>query len=213
MARIKKMFLILTILITTLITGIFIVDFWVQLSGEEQLFEDTANIPENKAGLLLGTAKYLRNGNINLYYKYRIDAAVKLFRSGKIEYIIASGDNGTKSYDEPTQMRKDLIKKGIPENRIYCDYAGFRTLDSVVRCKEIFGQQKITIISQKFHNERAVFIAKSKGIDAVGFAAKEIKGRYGLKVRIREKFARVKLILDLMFGIGPKFLGKKIDIG
>jgi SanA protein len=213
MARLKKMFLILTILIISLIAGIFMIDFWVQFRGEEQLFEDTANIPENKAGLLLGTSKYLRNGNINLFYKYRIDAAIKLYKAGKISYIIASGDNGTKSYDEPTQMKKDLIKNGIPENRIYCDYAGFRTLDSVIRCKEIFGQQKITIISQKFHNERAVFIAKSKGIDAVGFAAKEIKGRYGLKVRIREKFARVKLILDLVFGVGPKFLGKKIDIG
>ena len=76
-----------------------------------------------------------------MYYKYRLEAAIKLFKSGKIEYIVISGDNGSKTYDEPTDFKEDLIKAGIPENKIYLDYAGFRTLDSVVRIKEIFGQK------------------------------------------------------------------------
>lgn len=105
-----------------------------------------------------------------------------------------------------------MIKQGIPANRIYLDYAGFRTLDSVVRCKEIFSQESITVISQQFHNERAIFIANYKGIKAVGFNAKGVSKRYGFKVMVRERMARVKMMLDLLSGKQPKFLGKKIEI-
>ena len=103
-------------------------------------------------------------------------------------------------------------KRGVPEANIVLDFAGFRTLDSVVRCKEIFGQTKVTIISQQFHNERAIFIAQNKGIDAIGFSAEDVTGRSGLKISLREKLARVKVMLDLIFGVGPKFLGEKVEI-
>jgi len=176
------------------------------------LYSNTETIPKNKVGLLLGTGKYLRNGSINLYYKYRLEAAVRLYQSGKIEFILISGDNGSKEYDEPTTIKNDLIEKGIPSEKIYLDYAGFRTLDSVVRSKAIFGQESITIISQPFHNERAVYIAKKKGIKAVGYNAKEVNAHYGLKTRMREKLARVKMVLDIIFGKKPKFFGEKIEI-
>ena len=131
----------------------------------------------------------------------------------KIDYILISGDNGTNTYDEPTTMKNDLITKGIPASRIYLDYAGFRTLDSIIRAKEIFTLQKFTIISQKFHNERAIFIAENKGINAIGFNARDVNIHYGLKTQIRERFARVKMIIDLLIGKQPKYLGKKIPIG
>ncbi len=197
--------------ILTLI-GIFGTDILVEKSTADKIFNSTEKIPHNKVGLFLGTGKKLPSGRINLYYKYRIEAAEKLFKAGKVDYILVSGDNSRKNYDEPSTIKEDLIRKGIPSNKIYLDYAGFRTLDSVVRCKEIFGQSSITIISQQFHNERAIFIAKRKGIDAVGFNAKDVNVHYRNKTRLRERFARVKMVLDLIFGKNPKFLGDKIEI-
>ncbi len=161
---------------------------------------------------MLGTIKILPNGRLNLYYKYRIEAAAELFKAGKVDFILVSGDNSRKDYDEPTTIKNDLITNGIPASKIFLDYAGFRTLDSVVRCKEIFGQKNITVISQPFHNERAVFIARKKGINAIGFNAKDVNARYGYKVQLRAKLARVKMMLDLVFGKKPKYLGEEIVI-
>ena len=192
--------------------AILISDEIVKSSTKNLVFTSVENTPHNKVGLLLGTAKTLQNGHLNLYYKYRIDAALKLYKAKKIDYILVSGDNSKKDYDEPSLMKEDLIQRGVDEDKIFLDYAGFRTLDSMVRSKEIFGQAEITVISQKFHNERAVYIANKKGMTAVGFNARDVSTKYGIKVQIREKFARVKMLLDLIFGKGPKFLGDKIAI-
>jgi len=192
--------------------AIFTTNKWVEKSAIDKLYTDVKNIPSNKVGLLLGTGKTLSNGHINLYYKYRIEAAVTLYNAGKISYILVSGDNGHEHYDEPTTIKNDLIAKGIPANKIFLDYAGFRTLDSVVRCKVVFGQKRITIISQSFHNERALFIADRKGVEAVAFNAEDVSMRYGFKTRLRERLARVKMMLDLGLGKQPKFLGEKVLI-
>lgn len=194
------------------ILGILGTDQLVKRTTSDQVYQSTQTIPYHKVGLLLGTGKILANGHINLYYQYRIEAAVQLFNAGKIDFILVSGDNSTEAYDEPTTMKEDLIKSGVPAHRIFLDYAGFRTLDSVVRCKAIFGQSDITIISQQFHNERAIYLANSKNIEAIGFNAKDVSTRYGFKTQLREKLARVKMLLDLVFGKSPKFLGKKINI-
>jgi len=184
----------------------------VKKSSENSIYGSASEVPRNKVGLLLGTGKYVAGGRINLYYKFRIDAAVDLFNNKKVDFILVSGDNSRKSYDEPSTIKNDLMERGIPAERIFLDYAGFRTLDSVVRCKEIFGQKSITIISQQFHNERAIFIARQNNIEAIGFNAKDVNVQYGLKTRIREYLARVKMVLDLIFGKKPKFLGDKIEI-
>jgi len=212
MRYVKRIFKIGVLIGIFSLIGIFGADRLVEKSASDKVFNSTKKIPHNKVGLFLGTGKILSNGRINLYYKYRIEAAVKLYKAGKVDFILVSGDNSTKDYDEPSTIKEDLVKKGIPSNRIYLDYAGFRTLDSVVRCKEIFGQNSITIISQQFHNERAIYIAKRKNIDAVGFNAKDVNVHYGFKTRLRERFARVKMVLDLIFGKKPKFLGDKIEI-
>ncbi len=109
-------------------------------------------------------------------------------------------------------MRKDLIKAGVDSSVIYMDYAGLRTFDSMVRLKEIFGQDSVTVISQPFHNERAIYIASREGIYAIGYNAKDLDNMEGFKIQLREKFARVKVFLDFWFGKEPKFLGKKITI-
>ena len=188
-------------------------DYWITHKAKGSLYSKVTEIPKNKVGLLLGTSKYMPKGGINLYYAYRIDAAIALFNAGKIDYILISGDNSHMSYNEPDTFKKDLIKRGIPEDKIVLDYAGFRTLDSVIRAKEIFGQDTIIIISQAFHNERAIYIAKNYDINAIAFNAKDVNNSYGFKTRLREYFARAKASIDLIFNVKPKFLGEAIPIG
>lgn len=126
---------------------------------ESCLYDQVETIPENRVGLLLGTSPKLRGGRPNLYFNYRITAAVELFQAGKISRILVSGDNRRMNYNEPVEMRKALIAHGIPDSVIVMDFAGIRTLDSVIRAKKVFGQDRFTIISQRFHNERALYIA------------------------------------------------------
>nr|WP_321224819.1 ElyC/SanA/YdcF family protein [uncultured Psychroserpens sp.] len=203
---------ILCLLGVFILFGLMLTNFMISSQAEDYIYDTVEEIPKNKVGLLLGTIKYLPNGNINLYYKYRIEATVELYNAGKIEFVLISGDNGSKNYDEPTTFKDDLIAQGIPENNIFLDYAGFRTLDSVIRAKEIFGQPSITVISQQFHNERAIYLAKHNNIDAVAFNAKKVTGRYGIRVQLREYLARAKASMDVFFNVEPKFLGDKIEI-
>lgn len=201
-----------TILI--LIVSVWIVDYWVTSSTRSQIYTSLSGMPEHKVGLLLGTSKYLNNnGGINPYYQYRIDAAVALFNAGKIMFILVSGDNSAVNYNEPERMKRDLVARGIPGERIFLDHAGFRTLDSILRCKDVFGENNITIISQPFHNERALFIANRKGISAVAYSAKDVEGQNGFKVLLREKLARVRMVLDLLLNTQPKYFGPRIIIG
>ncbi|MEM6696956.1 MAG: ElyC/SanA/YdcF family protein, partial [Bacteroidota bacterium] len=127
----------------SLLGGIIVSDALPKITAKDRLYKAVEEIPEHRVGLLLGTSQKLADGRTNLYYAYRIQAAADLYKAGKIEFILASGDNSVKSYDEPSDMKADLMAKGIPESKIYLDYAGFRTLDSVVRAKAIFGQQKL----------------------------------------------------------------------
>ena len=180
-------------------------------SAKPFIYHNISQIPPKKALLLLGTAKYLSHGRINYYYKYRIDAVVQLFNANKVKAIIVSGDNGDKSYDEPTTMRDDLIARGIPEKYITLDYAGFRTLDSIVRAKAIFDLDDYIIVSQEFHLERAIYIAHQKGQKVIGFTAKDFKNTiWAKRMEYRELLARAKAFLDLeIINKKPKFYGKK----
>ena len=174
--------------------------------------DDINKLNSVKVGLVLGTSRNVKGGSRNTFFFNRIDAAAELFESGKIKYIIVSGDNGEKDYNEPQDMREELVKKGIPDSVIFLDYAGFRTLDSVIRAREIFGQKTFIIISQKFHNERAVYLARKNGIEAYGYNAKEVEPMQGVKTKVREFFARDKVFVDLLFGVDPKFMGEKVKI-
>ena len=210
--RRRRIFIICLVLAVIATISILAADRAIRNAAKGKLFTETTSIPYNKVGLLLGTGKYLQNGYLNYYYQYRIDAAAALIKSGKIKYIVISGDNSRKDYNEPETMKQDLIQQGVDSNLIYLDYAGFRTFDSIVRLREIFGQTSATIISQPFHNERAVFIASKENINAIGFNAKDVTGNAGLKVQLREKLARVKVYIDYLTNKQPKFLGPRVEI-
>jgi len=187
-------------------------NYKIENNTEDFVTSNISKLPNEKVGLLLGTSRILANGNPNPYFYNRIEAAAELYRSGKIKNIIASGDNSRIHYNEPEDMKQALIKAGVPADKIYEDFAGFRTLDSVVRAREIFGQNSYIIISQEFHNERAVFLAQENGIEAFGYNAKDVNKYAGFKTNMREKIARAKVFWDFLFGVEPKFGGEKIEI-
>lgn len=182
-------------------------------ASNDRIFVDIDSVPHNKVALLLGTNPLNRLGRPNTYFTNRIKTVAELFHAGKVDFIIASGDNHTRQYDEPTAMRDSLIAYGVPSERIILDFAGFRTLDSVVRAQEIFGCDSLTIISQYDHCARALYLARANGIDAVAISAPLNAGRrVRTRLAIREWLARDKMMLDIWFGKQPHFLGEKIRI-
>ncbi|WP_108869703.1 SanA/YdcF family protein [Aquimarina aquimarini] len=209
MSRKRKILLLIIFLISG---SVIMSNYSIEKFSKGKTSYHIDKVKKHKVGLVLGTSKTLKNGRRNLYFQYRIKAAVALFKAKKIQYILVSGDHGTKTYNEPADFKEELIKNGIPKNKIYLDYAGFRTLDSVIRAKEVFGQTRIVIISQEFHNKRAIYLAEKNGIQAFGFNAKSVNGRNGIRTNLREYFARTKVFLDIIFGVQPKYLGKKIEI-
>lgn len=208
----KKYRYALGIIIATPLLMLLLCNLTIELSVDGKTYSDLNTIPKNKVGLVLGTSKKISSGESNPYYANRINATIQLFNAGKIDFVLVSGDNGSRYYNEPTTFKKDLVSGGIPEEKIFLDYAGFRTLDSMVRAREIFGLDSVTVISQKFHNERAIYLAEKKGLYAIGYNARDITGQQGLKVQFREYFARVKVFLDLMLNTQPRFFGEKVEI-
>ena len=185
----------------------------VERAAAGKIYTSVDSVPHNKVALLLGTNPLNKWGRPNSYFTNRIKTASELYKAGKVDYIIASGDNHTKDYDEPTAMRDSLMAHGVPEERIILDFAGFRTLDSVVRAKEVFGCDSLTIISQADHNARALYLAEANGIEAVAISAPLRAGRWvRIRLAIREWLARDKMMLDIWFGKQPHFLGERIEI-
>jgi SanA protein len=208
----KKYRNILLIVIATPVMMVLLSNLVIEYSARGKTYSDISTIPKNKVGLVLGTSKKLSSGHANPYYANRINATITLYTAGKIDFVLVSGDNGSRYYNEPTTFKKDLVSGGIPEEKIFLDYAGFRTLDSMVRAKAIFGLDSVTVISQKFHNKRAIYIARKKGLEAIGYNARDISGQPGQKVKFREYFARVKVFVDLLLNTQPKFFGEKVEI-
>ena len=179
-------------------------------SARGRIFTEVAKVPATKVGLVFGTSDRIA-GRENLYFRYRIDAATQAWHAGKVQTLIVSGDNSSRYYNEPSKMKQALIERGIPAKRIVCDFAGLRTLDSVVRAKEIFGTDSILFISQRFQNERAIYLAQANGITAFGYDARDVESHDGIKTKIREVGARVKMWLDVNFlNTRPHHLGSKI---
>ncbi|MBL6963165.1 MAG: YdcF family protein [Bacteroidetes bacterium] len=199
---------------TLVLLALIAINYHVYKVSKPFQYKDIRLVPSTQAGLVLGTAKYRKTGGVNKYFTNRLITAAALYKAGKIEYLILSGDNSHDSYNEPVMMKKELLRMGVPENAIYLDFAGFRTLDSVIRGREIFGQQSFIIISQSFHNRRALFIARKKGIQAFAFNAPDVESFALFKTRFREIFARIKMLMDIyLFNREPHFLGEKIELG
>ncbi len=170
--------------------------------------------PGQSVGLVLGCSKYVARGRVNYYFQGRMDAAEALWKSGRARCLIVSGDNRHRSYNEPRDMKNELIRRGVPAERIVCDFAGLRTYDSVVRAQRVFGADKLVIVSQPGHAARAVATARRLGVAARGLAAPlgPLNRRSLLKQGCRERAARVAMLFDLLLGHDPKHLGEPIAL-
>ena len=192
---------------------VFGCEWWVGRSAEGRCFDAVEGVPEAPVAVVLGTSARLADGRANLFFLPRMEAAAALFKARKVKALIVSGDNGTQGYDEPTDMKRVLMQMGVPAEKVVCDYAGFRTLDSVVRAKEVFGQQRMIFVSQRFHNARAIYLAQAFGIEAYGMDAKDVPVALSVKTFLREKLACVKAVLDVnVLGTQPRFLGEKESV-
>jgi SanA protein len=210
----RKMILMLLVIATCLIGAIAGALALVRHASTGRLYTNVAEIPHRHVGLVLGCSRLLGDGTPNPFFNSRLRAATELFQAGKVDYLLVSGDNHTKGYDEATDLKEALLQAGIPANRVYCDCAGFRTLDSVVRARDVFGLNQITVVSQEFHNQRAIFVSSHEGIDAIGYNAQDVDLGDASGAHKRERLAKVKAVLDIyLLHTKPHFLGPKISIG
>lgn len=213
---IKHIALVLVLLIVLAGVSAFAFVAWADRHVGEaatgRMFVDLDDLPHREIAVVLGTSKY-SNGRLNSFYAGRIRAAAELYRSGKVDGILVSGDNGRQDYNEPDQMKTDLVALGVPAEHITADYAGFRTLDSIYRAGDVFGLRSYIVVTQAFHLPRALYLAGQKGHDAIGYVASGPGGYWGQRVRMREVLARAQAVLDVeILGRGPRFLGEPVQV-
>lgn len=197
MKFVKVMFWLFGIVILLALSVIIGCQIAVTQAAKGRLYSDVDAIPHREVGLLLGTNPLGRSGRPNQFYCRRIDAAVTLYEAGKVDRFIISGAKYSKDYDEPEAMRSELLLRGVPDSILILDGEGFRTIASIKRAKEVFGADSLTVISQQFHNERALFLAKHLGIDAIAYnAANTSSRRWKVLMFGRECLARVKAVFE-----------------
>lgn len=192
-------------------------DFIVVRNASRRTFDSVEDIPHNRVALLLATSPITPGGARNFYFDNRIKAAAELYNAGKIDIIIASGGDYTKDHqngcDEPKAIRDSLMKYGVSAAHIELDYEGTRTLCSIAKLKEVYDVDSVTLISQKYHNERAIYLADKFGISAIGYNADPSPIRRNrIKNTIREYFARPKMFIDFIVGVKPQIKSGKIAL-
>ena len=189
----------LCILLLLIAAGLAVVagcELAVYGASKGRVYSDVDEIPHREVGLLLGTNPKGRRGGINLFYNHRIDAAVALYEAGKVDRFIISGAKTGPDYDEPQAMREALVARGVPDSILVLDGEGFHTIESIVRAKEVFGVDSLTIVSQEFHNRRSLYMAKRSGLDAIAYnAADTTILRWRIIMFMRERASRVKAVL------------------
>ena len=178
-------------------------------SGQKNMYADFSELPERRVVIVPGAA-VLRSGALSAVFLDRANAAVAIYQAGKARKILVSGDNGTEEHNEVDPARRYLLSMGVPEGDIYLDHAGFDTYSTMYRAREIFGVTEAIVATQTFHLPRALFIAQSLGIDAVGYRADNV--HLLARNEFRESFARVKAVMDVFLSRSPKFLGEQIPI-
>lgn len=213
--QIKRIIAVSAIVIAVGVTAAILVSRHLILeSASGRTYDSVDVVPNHKVALVLGCRRYLDSGGENKFFANRIRAAQALYKAGKVDYILVSGDNHCVDYDEPSAMKQALMELNVREEHIMCDYAGFSTLDSVVRANRVFLEDSFIVVSQQFHNERAIYISRHHGIDAIGFNATEVNAYNGFMTRCREQLARVKTVLDVhVINRQSRFLGEPIVIG
>ncbi|MFF9206252.1 vancomycin high temperature exclusion protein [Streptomyces sp. NPDC014986] len=177
---------------------------WLHTTTGDRL-RTTADVPRADVAVVFGAG--LWDGEPSPYLAHRLDAAAALYRAGRIEVVLVTGDNSREDYDEPDAMRAYLVRHGVPGARIVSDYAGFDTWDSCVRAKKVFGVDRAVLISQGFHIRRAVALCRAAGVAPYGVGVDERHDATWYHGGVRELFAAGKAALDAALRPDPRFLG------
>lgn len=193
----KRIFVFLLVIFIAGVGFVAWANLAAMLASRGRLYSHAADVPRTPVAMVLGTSPRT-DGRENPYFRHRIDAAAELWKAGKVDSIIVSGDKDEAAhYDEPEKMRRELVKSGVPNAKIIAHNTGFSTIDSVRHAKHTFGLKSVVFVSQQFHNERAIYLARAMGIDACGFNARDVEPTVSFLPRLREIPARVKMWLDV----------------
>ena len=185
---------------------------WLLAANRTRIFSTGTDVPVRAVAIVLGTSPRVGRWK-NSFFEGRMDTAAQLWRAGKVRHLLVSGDNSRNDYDEPTAMRDALLTRGVPARAITLDYAGFRTLDSLVRAREVFGLRDLIIVTDDWHQPRAIFLAAAAGLDALGVSSAELPWSMSGKTRVREWLSRVKAVADVcVLRTKPKFLGQPVAL-
>ena len=193
---------------TLFLIVVFFNSYSIEKAAKNLIYSKIENVPHRKTAVLLGMQKKFKNGKINRFYINRIDATVNLYNANKIDVIIVSRNQG----NVVEEVKKDLIKRGIPKNKIILDYAGLRTYDSMYRMYKVYGQKEFIIIAQHKQNERAIYIAKKNGLNAIAFNAGEYSGYNSFRLNMIEKIERTRLFFEFLVKKKPRYSGEKVTI-
>ena len=196
------------VMFSFLIIVVFFNHYSIQKAAENLIYSKIENVPHRNTAVLLGMEKKFKNGKTNRFYINRIDATVNLYNAKKIDVIIVSRNQG----NVVEEVRRDLVKRGIPKNKIILDYAGLRTYDSMYRMYKVYGQKEFIVIAQHKQNERAIYIAKKNGLNAIAFNAGEYSGYNSFRLNMIEKLERTRLFFEFLVNKKPKYSGEKVTI-
>ena len=202
-------YFILVVLLVLLLTSYL--SYHIKSETEQYIYDDIKKIPETYTALVLG-ASVRSNGELSTMLRDRVESALLLYERGKVTRFLVSGDNRTTNYNEPVAMKKYLQERGVPEEDIFMDFAGFDTYDSVYRASYIFEVDNAIVVSQRFHLPRAVYIARSMGLNFYGYNGDRREYELESRNRFREIAANVKAWLELLINKEPHFKGDKIPI-
>ena len=210
----RRAIFLTTLLLLAVPVALLLTNWWIIRQARTHLVTDLAKLPVNDVAIVLGTSKRIDGTRLrNPFFERRMKTAAQLYHAGKVRHLLVSGDNSTKNYDEPTWMRDALIGLGVPASAITLDYAGFRTLDTMARARAVFGLKKVTVVTDDFHQPRALFLAHAHGLDAVGFPSEHVPEAWSKTTRTREIGSRVKACLDVyVLRKKPKFSGPPVTI-
>ena len=211
-ARYRRVLRTGLILFALAVTFVITANLWVIHQARGAIISRVDALPSNDVALVLGSSRYVGKW-LNPFFEGRMDAAAQLYHEGKVRHLLLSGDNSRKGYDEPTWMHDALVARGVPDSAITLDYAGFRTLDSMARAKAVFGLQRFTIVTDDFHQARAIFLARAHGLDVVGFQSGPVPLKWSVRTRTRELVSRVAACLDVyVLHTKPHFYGPPVEI-
>jgi len=186
--------------------------YMVITSSKYILTPDELKTADADCVIVLG-AKVVGETTLSYVLTSRMDAGVQAYEQGAAKKLLLSGDHGKKNYDEVNAMKQYAESKGISSDDIFLDHAGFSTYESMYRARDIFEAKKILISTQGFHLSRAIYIARSLGLEAYGIQAENpLSGAARWKNDIREVFARTKDFVTCIFKPLPTYLGKSIPI-